>query len=281
VSLFLPRVAAAGIALGNAAVLSPWFWPLFQLGRSLRRAGVAIVGPGARPYKRRHLVGPFLECVAAAVADPVLVSRARLSRELAELVATVHGREEPELYGRNGRVAIERILRVARACARDDATAVKWLPAAASATSESLLAGGVGSAQLRAVLDGSARDIVAEIEQEASHRAGEDPRQFTVTELAEFAAPTRHLRLSTVHKAKGREYDAVCVIDVHEGRFPHFADPSHEGIEDGRRLLYVAITRARKLVMLLTQRGARDAPSRFISQMRWAAGGHDHPQMGR
>ena len=240
--------------------------------RLVRASGVPIVGPGARPYKRKHLIAPFLECVAASVADPVLVSRARLLRELVDVVSFVHGREEPELFGRKGRVTLEKILRLARARATEDSAAVNWIPPVASAISDTLLAAGVGSAQLRVAIDLSVEEILREIWKEMRDRAAEDPRQLTVADLAEFAAPTRHLRLSTIHKAKGREYDAVCVIDVHEGRFPHFANLSPEGIEDGRRLLYVAITRARKVLMLLTQRGARDPRSRFVAQMRWPTG---------
>jgi DNA helicase-2/ATP-dependent DNA helicase PcrA len=55
------------------------------------------------------------------------------------------------------------------------------------------------------------------------------------------------LVLSTIHSAKGLEFDAVLVIGLAEGRFPHSA----AGImgaqwEEERRLLYVAATRARK-----------------------------------
>ncbi len=52
--------------------------------------------------------------------------------------------------------------------------------------------------------------------------------------------------LSTVHSAKGQEWDAVHVLNVSDGTFPNeFATGSAAGIDEERRLLYVAMTRAR------------------------------------
>ena len=55
------------------------------------------------------------------------------------------------------------------------------------------------------------------------------------------------IQLMTVHAAKGLEFDAVFITGVEEGLFPHeqsLSDP--QGLEEERRLMYVAITRARK-----------------------------------
>ncbi len=57
--------------------------------------------------------------------------------------------------------------------------------------------------------------------------------------------------LSTVHQAKGLEWDAVFVINLAEGKFPHQrAMGSRDEIEEERRLFYVAVTRARKRLFL-------------------------------
>jgi DNA helicase-2/ATP-dependent DNA helicase PcrA len=54
------------------------------------------------------------------------------------------------------------------------------------------------------------------------------------------------LVLSTIHSAKGMEWDHVYVMNVVEGSFPNeFAAGKAEAIEEERRLLYVAMTRAR------------------------------------
>ena len=55
-----------------------------------------------------------------------------------------------------------------------------------------------------------------------------------------------YLVLSTVHSAKGMEWDTVFVLNVVDGSFPsEFATGKAEQIDEERRLLYVAMTRAR------------------------------------
>ena len=58
------------------------------------------------------------------------------------------------------------------------------------------------------------------------------------------------LVLSTIHSAKGLEWDAVFVIGLAEGRFPHQNATPGEQWEEERRLLYVAATRARTYLYL-------------------------------
>ena len=59
------------------------------------------------------------------------------------------------------------------------------------------------------------------------------------------------IQLMTVHSAKGLEFDCVFISGLEEGLFPHensMSDPA--GLEEERRLMYVAITRARKRLYL-------------------------------
>jgi DNA helicase-2/ATP-dependent DNA helicase PcrA len=61
-----------------------------------------------------------------------------------------------------------------------------------------------------------------------------------------------YLVLSTVHSAKGQEWDAVYLLNVADGSFPsEFATGRAELIEEERRLLYVAMTRAKTSLDLL------------------------------
>ena len=61
-----------------------------------------------------------------------------------------------------------------------------------------------------------------------------------------------YLVLSTVHSAKGQEWDAVFVLNVSDGNFPsEFATGKPEMIEEERRLLYVAMTRAKQSLSLI------------------------------
>ncbi len=59
------------------------------------------------------------------------------------------------------------------------------------------------------------------------------------------------LQLMTVHSAKGLEFDAVFIGGLEEGLFPHDNSTTDQaGLEEERRLMYVAITRARKRLYL-------------------------------
>ncbi|MFZ2852522.1 MAG: UvrD-helicase domain-containing protein [Rhodocyclaceae bacterium] len=59
------------------------------------------------------------------------------------------------------------------------------------------------------------------------------------------------VQLMTVHAAKGLEFDAVFITGLEQGLFPHDnAAQERDGLEEERRLMYVAVTRARKRLYL-------------------------------
>jgi DNA helicase-2/ATP-dependent DNA helicase PcrA len=59
------------------------------------------------------------------------------------------------------------------------------------------------------------------------------------------------VQLMTVHAAKGLEFDAVFITGLEQGLFPHEnAANERDGLEEERRLMYVAVTRARKRLYL-------------------------------
>ena len=86
------------------------------------------------------------------------------------------------------------------------------------------------------------------------------------------------IRLSTIHQAKGLEFDVVFVIMLCDGLFPSARSmESPEGEEEERRLFYVAITRAKNELYLSypliragygsTGMDAMQEPSRFLSEI--------------
>jgi DNA helicase-2/ATP-dependent DNA helicase PcrA len=82
------------------------------------------------------------------------------------------------------------------------------------------------------------------------------------------------LTLMTIHNAKGLEYEAVFIIGMEEGVFPHARSIEEQGIEEERRLCYVGMTRAKER-LTLTHAAARslwgsrsyNLPSRFLDEL--------------
>ena len=85
------------------------------------------------------------------------------------------------------------------------------------------------------------------------------------------------VQLMTVHAAKGLEFPEVFIVGVEEGVFPHFSamrDERGPGVSEERRLMYVAITRAKKRLVMTycksrMQYGEphRNEPSSFLDEI--------------
>jgi DNA helicase-2/ATP-dependent DNA helicase PcrA len=79
-----------------------------------------------------------------------------------------------------------------------------------------------------------------------------DPPSATGAEAGPPLLDEDYLILSTIHSAKGQEWDAVFVLNVVDGCIPSdMATGTPEEIEEERRLLYVAMTRAKSTLHLL------------------------------
>jgi DNA helicase II / ATP-dependent DNA helicase PcrA len=79
-----------------------------------------------------------------------------------------------------------------------------------------------------------------------------DPPQATGDLAGPPLLDEDYLVLSTIHSAKGQEWDSVYILNVADGNFPsEFSTGKPALIEEERRLLYVAMTRARSALHLM------------------------------
>ena len=84
-----------------------------------------------------------------------------------------------------------------------------------------------------------------------------DPPVMTSDQSGASSKDEDYVILSTIHSAKGQEWDVVYILNVSDGNFPsEFSTGKPELVEEERRLLYVAMTRARNELHLC-------APLRF------------------
>jgi ATP-dependent exoDNAse (exonuclease V) beta subunit len=88
---------------------------------------------------------------------------------------------------------------------------------------------------------------------------------------AQAQAGQEAIQLMTVHSAKGLEFDAVFITGLEEGLFPHESSAREmDGVDEERRLMYVAITRARRrLYMSFTQQRMLHGQTRFNMKSRF------------
>lgn len=78
------------------------------------------------------------------------------------------------------------------------------------------------------------------------------------------------IRLTTVHQAKGLEYDVVFLIGAAENLFPIRRAVEAGDTEEERRLFYVAVTRARdELYLLFPKMNTKGGPSMFLTPSRF------------
>ncbi|MCL2025652.1 MAG: UvrD-helicase domain-containing protein, partial [Leptospirales bacterium] len=104
------------------------------------------------------------------------------------------------------------------------------------------------------------------------------------------ADSSKKVTLMTVHNAKGLEFPAVFITGMEENIFPHrLSADSDEGLEEERRLFYVAITRAMKYLFITNARMRRyfndrtdfNPPSRFIDEIPPTLLRNDHSRQFR
>ncbi|MEH2592986.1 ATP-dependent helicase [Bradyrhizobium sp. AZCC 1721] len=258
---FLPALDELKIPLGQAAILAPTWFSLFPLGRKLREYGIAVVGPGARPYKRNRLFAPLAEQICGYLIEPKPDALVGIERRLFETVLNATAQPRFDIFSYDGRAVVFRLLAEARRLEKLHTGAEDWLKAAVETFGIILREGGLLTAPATSRLTSSVDEILGDIR---SNRV--DVANLTLADLGLYASHGAALKLSTLHNAKGREFDAIAMIDLHNGRIPFFRAETQEQIEEARRLFYVGITRAKRYLLYgIDRTDLRNAPSPFLT----------------
>ena len=101
-------------------------------------------------------------------------------------------------------------------------------------------------------------------------------QEIALYTTADNASDKDRIRLMTIHQSKGLEFPTVFITGLTEGVFPShrsIRERRKDGEEEERRLMYVAVTRARGMLYLsesegyLNDNGALKYPSRFLTEI--------------
>ena len=90
-----------------------------------------------------------------------------------------------------------------------------------------------------------------------------DMSTYREADVCDSSSMKEKLFISTVHKAKGLEFENVVVMRATPGRYPHFAHTEKKSIDEDKRLFYVAISRAMKKLIVSTD----DTITPFLSSI--------------
>lgn len=257
---FLPALEKLDIRTGDATILAPTWYALYPLGRRLREYGIRIVGPGARPYRRSRLFAPLAEQVCAYLVEPNPDAIVGIERTLFNTLLDATGRVNFSIFSYKGRVIVFSLLHEARKLRGIHRDGIAWLEAAAYTFSEILIR--------EEYLSPNEEELfVISVEEMKNDMVNNkvDITNLTIPDLGIFASPSEALKLSSLHHAKGREFRAVAIIDLHEGRIPYYKAQSIKEIEEAKRLFYVGVTRAEQFLLYVTDRSdLRNRPTRFL-----------------
>jgi DNA helicase II / ATP-dependent DNA helicase PcrA len=262
-----------------------------------RRLPYYVVG-GLRFYDLREIkdLVAYLRVIANP-ADGVSLERAigapprGIGAKTLEVIDDVAARDHVSRFEAMGRLEVES--RVALRIAKQASSFYSWMRD---------LMGGASSMPVRAILeqivsrtgfdtyitnlaDGATRQqnlsemLAAAAAFDAEYGAGGLgdflERVALVNDADQLASAAGRITLMTLHTSKGLEYPVVFIAGMEEGLFPHMRthDSAHE-IEEERRLCYVGMTRARRL-LYLTNALSRELygnrqdtlPSRFLREI--------------
>lgn len=263
VEYFIPAMDALGISEGKTAILAPWWRDLLSLGKELRRRGIPIVGPGSRPYKKSNEFALLAESLAAFLGQNSSDSASAVQKSLFVTLSTLTETANWQLYRYDGQRTVFRIINAARNAHEKYLGAISpWLLEVAKLSENILISEDLLPEARQNVFVNSAQAMLTEMTNN-----GYDVANVSVVELGMVAKPEDCIHLLSMHKSKGKEFDAVAVVNLHDNRLPFFGCQTDSERDEYRRLLYVAATRARKLLMLFTDSSHyRNTPSRYLGK---------------
>ncbi|WP_352549811.1 ATP-dependent helicase [Mesorhizobium sp. M0027] len=237
----IPKLVEQGFELGTIAVLYRAAWLGDKVAAALKEAGIPFVRTDMNALvKRSSRLARFIEECARWITGGWRDAEPPYARLLSQAVTLVYGRHASEREEQELSVQLMEFLNASLASVE---TTHVWLQ------------------RFSRELVTPWRNIARNSEQEwdvcGEMIANTDAARDLDLPLAHFAGRVEgsgRVNLSTLHSAKGREFDAVIVYGVNASDIPSTRDKqTPASLREARRLFYVGVTRPKKHLSLVYQ----------------------------
>lgn len=236
------------------------------LGENNRIDYIRIINKPSRHISRVFFTEEIVDCSKVAY-NMKLVGQDRLAREICLLIDDLQYAAELNTYGAftyiRKKIGYERYLKqYAISQGIDESKLLQVL--------DKLQATAVHYGNIRQWLE-TANNLGDNLENEKNvENEKNNLENVKNVENGENVEEGEKVEFLTMHSAKGLEFDTVFIPDVNEGVVPYDKAVSDEAVEEERRLFYVAMTRAKKKLVICYTKERYNRyvqPSRFLREL--------------
>ncbi|MNF68610.1 ATP-dependent DNA helicase Rep [compost metagenome] len=238
----LPTLLGRGFQSEQIAILYRAAWLGDKVAETLERSNTAFIRTDSNALvKRSSRLARFIEACAGWVTGGWRVAEPPYDRLLGQALALVYGGRASEI---EEQALSRQLIAFLRSCIDAGETTHAWL----RRFYQELIA------PWQAITRNAHQEweVCSEMMERTNPEQGRDMPLIAFSGRIEGSG---RITLSTLHSAKGREFDAVILFGINNGDFPSKRDKqSDRALREARRLFYVGVTRPRKELVLVYQK---------------------------
>ncbi|PAU61635.1 ATP-dependent helicase [Pseudomonas sp. PICF141] len=238
----LPMLLGRGFQSEQIAILYRAAWLGDKVAETLERSNTAFIRTDSNALvKRSSRLARFIEACAGWITGGWRVAEPPYDRLLGQALGLVYGGGASEI---EEQALSRQLIAFLRSCIDAGETTHAWL----RRFYQELIA------PWQAITRNAHQEweVCSEMMERTNPERGRDMPLIAFSGRIEGSG---RITLSTLHSAKGREFDAVILFGINNGDFPSKRDKqSDRALREARRLFYVGVTRPRKELVLVYQK---------------------------